>query len=181
MNKKSNRQSIVDFNHISSELSDESREMLIRYYEYYHKQEYIYKKSYKFYNALYIGLNITSGILASASIVSLFTLPLVAIGSALALITSGVNEGMQFKVKSLKCEFAHKTYKDMLDDLRGYLRGISFNVTTLLEELRTKDKMIHSHVCEPLPFYVKKYDKKYKVSQEFRAREILKPIKECSE
>jgi len=157
------RDYIIDFNHISKEISDESKKTLLEYYAYYHKLAYIYRKCFKLHRNVYIALTVTNGVLACSGIISLFTLPMVAIASALAIINTGINEGFGFKAKAEKCELAFKCFQEILDDIRSYLRGNEYNEANLIDELLIKEKVMKAPECPGIIYYNKKYNKKFNI------------------
>lgn len=160
-NSKDKRKPVIDFNYISSKLSYTEKNMLKKYYSYYFKQEYVYRKSYKLYNAVNIALNTISALLVSSSIVAVLTAPIAAVIAAGAIITTGINEGLKFKSKAETCLKVANFYKEILIDIRSYLRGDEFNTEQLIDELRIKEQLINSITCLPVNYYIKKFEKKY--------------------
>jgi hypothetical protein len=105
--KTNDKKQIISFNHISSDLSDSEIQMLKDYYLCYHRLEYVYRRTYKFYRNVNLGLHITSGLLTSTSIATLLSPvnPLAALIGAGVLIITGVSEGLSLRQKSAKAQF----------------------------------------------------------------------------
>lgn len=154
---------IIDFNHISSELSESTIDMLKGYYSYYHKLEYVYRHTFKFHRNLNIGLNIGIGLLTSTTVVAALSpiSPLSALIGAGVLIITGVSEGLAVRQKATKAQFIYQHYQVILNDLKSFLRGIDFDTDDLVKRLNTIDNMITDIGMPYMQSFHRKYNKKF--------------------
>jgi hypothetical protein len=153
------KKKIIDFNHVCPNLSVLDETMLKRYYSYYHRLEYVYRHSFKFYRNLNIGLNITIGLLTSTSVAALFSpiSPLVALVGAGVLIITGISEGLSIRQKATKAQFVYQHYQVIMNDIKSYLRGIEFDRDDLVKHLNTIDNLI-ADIGIP---YIRKFEQQY--------------------
>lgn len=154
------KKTAIDFNHISTDLSESDIQTLKDYYFYYHRLEYVYRHTYKFYKNLNLGLTVTSGLLTSTSIVTLLSPinPLAALVGAGVLVITGVTEGLALRQKSAKAQFIYQHFQNILNDIKSYLRGINFDKDDLAKRLNTIDNVV-TDIGLP---YIRRFDKKYR-------------------
>ena len=67
----------------------------------------------------------------------------------------------EFSDKIQQCKFAYQSYEKILIDLKSYLRGIMYEETVLLSDLKLLDSIIN-HLCPPINGWAKKYGKTFK-------------------
>lgn len=157
------RKSVMDFNHISKDISEEETIELKRLYAYYHKLETCYKWKHKRLKKIRLLLNMTSIGLTTTGIVagSITANPLIiACISGPGVIIQGYLSKSDLANKVEHCKFAYTSYKKILTQLRSHLRGIPYNESIFLSDVKVLDDIV-TDLCPPISGVVKKYDKIY--------------------
>ena len=80
--------------------------------EYLEKRKYVYRKSYKYYNNINIGMHLGEIIFTGSSLTAFVFVPLavLSLGSAILM---GLNEILNIKEKMLEFKKCYKFYRDM--------------------------------------------------------------------
>ena len=154
---------VIDFNHISSDLSEEEVSKLKTWYRYYHKLQTCYKWKYKRLKRLRLSLNMTSAALVVVgSIAGGVTANPIVLGSISGpgLLIQGYITKSNINNKIEMCKFGYTSYKRILIQLRSYLRGMPFDEAILLSDLKGIDD-IATDLCPAITKMAERYDKKY--------------------
>ena len=104
--------------------------MLTALYIMYHKKCWCFKKAYKRYKYIIIGLSTTSIVITSSGILGiLIQIPL---------------KRLEYKLRHKKtmCKFGYASYRKVLNNLIGYMRGNDYNEDILLAELTHIDNIL---------------------------------------
>ena len=158
------KREILNFNHISKNLSESDLEALKNLYKHYHKKTWCYKKAYQYFRRFNISLNIASIVLTSTgTIVGGVTLnPIVRgtiTGSGVAL--QGFIKMKKYNRKIEMSKFAFTSYQKVLNKIRAYLRGEKLEINDLVLELQLLDDQV-TDLCPLIDKYKKSYNSKFK-------------------
>ena len=126
---KEQRKSILNWNHISDELTDEQIEELKSYYCTCHKKCWAYKQASKHLKKLKLLGNSLSIIFASrgfASSLATGGISLIAISTA-ALLIQGWMKHKDLDLKIQNCTYAHQSYQHLLNEIKDMMRSGNFN------------------------------------------------------
>ena len=152
------KKSIIDFNHISKELTKSQIAELKSYYKTYHKKMWMYNAAYKRLKAWQLIGNISSIVFATgglASSIATAGASLIAIAAASVLIQAYMkHENVDIKLH--QCQYAFQTYGHLLIEIKDILRCGQFNGSQLLSKLQQYDDFILDN--SPI---VDKFEKKY--------------------
>lgn len=154
--------SVVNFNHIA-QLPEDEIAKLKRWYMCYHKLYICYKWKYKKIKRIRLSLNMSSvsliviggiagGVTANPIILGVISGPGVLIHSYIT--KSNINSKVEM------CKFAYTSYKKILTQLRSYLRGLPYDETVFLSDVKVIDDIIID-LCPPVNGMSGKYDKIY--------------------
>ena len=161
MNKKIN---IFGFNHISPDLTIETKNKLIELYKNYHKLSYCYQLKFKKLSKIKLTLHLTSLFLTGVGTLTGFITLNPIIGGSIAIggvMIQGYLTTTKIDKSIEKCILAYSTYNQILVELISYLRGMEFDINVLLSDLRVKDEIIIKQKCPSAKKYEKKYFKYY--------------------
>ena len=125
-------------------------------YAYYHKKHYGYEK-------LYRG-NLSAGkLIISAAVAGGITLnPIVmATLTGVGLTLKAVASLKKYDKKTEQANFARIEYKKILDEIRFYLRGETFDEKSFLDRLKMIDNFVTDHCMEISPSISKKYEETF--------------------
>ena len=154
---------IIDFNHISSDLSAEEVEKLKRWFTYYHKLCTCYKWGYKRAKKTRLILNMASiGLTSMGIIIGSAIMNPIVIGvlSGTGILIQGYTAKSKLPSKVEECKFAYTSYQKVLTQLRSYLRGLPYDSATLLSDLKVLDDIV-TDLCPPVNGMSIRYDKIY--------------------
>ena len=115
---------ILNFNHVSENLTDEEINELKAYYKTYHKKCWIYKKAYKNYRKWKLIANSLSIIFASGGLAGAIAtngIALIAITSVALLIQSYMKH-KNLEINIITCQNAYLSYNELLNDIKNSLR-----------------------------------------------------------
>ena len=156
------RKSIV-YNHISKNLSEDEVTKLKQWYLYYHKLYTCYKWKYKKLKKTKLSLNMVSlGLTVSGTIAGGITLNPIILGciSGPGILIQGYLSKSNIKTKTEMCRYAYTSYQKILTQLKSYLRGMTYDESILLSDLKIIDDIV-TDLCPPINGMSKKYDKIY--------------------
>ena len=152
---------IIGFNHISDSLSYDEVNKLKTLYKSYHKLQMCYKWKYKKLRRLKLSLELSSiGLTTVGAIVGGITLNPIILGS---LTGSGIMIQAYLTKSDLnnrvdRCKFAFTSYERVLVQLKSFLRGLLYDESNFLSDLKVIDDIIIDQ-CPSIEKYFDKYDK----------------------
>ena len=152
---------IIGFNHISDSLSYDEVNKLQALYRSYHKLQMCYKWKYKKLRRLKLFLELSSiGLTTVGAIVGGITLNPIILGS---LTGSGIMIQAYLTKSDLnkrvdRCKFAFTSYERVLVQLKSFLRGLLYDESNFLSDLKVIDDIIIDQ-CPSIEKYFDKYDK----------------------
>ena len=154
---------IFEWNHISCDLDEEEAELLKNLYRYYHKRYKCYQWKFSKLERTHLYLKMTSiGLTVAGTIVGSITLnPIITASIARpGIIIQGYLIKSDIANKADKCHFAYTSYQKLLTQLRGFLRGLSYDIKELLHDIKIIDDIVIDS-CPTIDHFYKKYDKKF--------------------
>ena len=152
---------IIGFNHISDSLSYDEVNKLQALYRSYHRLQMCYKWKYKKLRRLKLFLELSSiGLTTVGAIVGGITLNPIILGS---LTGSGIMIQAYLTKSDLnkrvdRCKFAFTSYERVLVQLKSFLRGLLYDESNFLSDLKVTDDIIIDQ-CPSIEKYFDKYDK----------------------
>ena len=152
---------IIGFNHISDSLSYDEVNKLKTLYKSYHKLQMCYKWKYKKLRRLKLSLELSSiGLTTTGAIIGGVTLNPIILGS---LSGSGIMIQAYLTKSDLnkrvdRCKFAFTSYERVLVQLKSFLRGLPYDESNFLSDLKVIDDIIIDQ-CPSIEKYFDKYDK----------------------
>ena len=152
---------IIGFNHISDSLSYDEVNKLKTLYKSYHKLQMCYKWKYKKLRRLKLSLELSSiGLTTVGAIVGGVTLNPIILGS---LTGSGIMIQAYLTKSDLnrrvdRCRFAFTSYERVLVQLKSFLRGLPYDESNFLTDLKVLDDIIIDQ-CPSVEKYYDKYNK----------------------
>ena len=152
---------IIGFNHISDSLSYDEVNKLQALYRSYHRLQMCYKWKYKKLRRLKLFLELSSiGLTTVGAIVGGITLNPIILGS---LTGSGIMIQAYLTKSDLnkrvdRCKFAFASYERVLVQLKSFLRGLPYDESNFLTDLKVLDEIIID-LCPSIDKYSDKYDK----------------------
>ena len=81
--------------------------------------------------------------------------------TGVGLILKAVASLKKYNKKTEQANFARIEYKEILDEIRFYLRGENFDEKAFLDKLKMKDNFVTDHCMEIPPSISENYDKKF--------------------
>ena len=152
---------IIGFNHISDSLSYDEVNKLQALYRSYHRLQMCYKWKYKKLRRLKLFLELSSiGLTTTGAIIGGVTLNPIILGS---LTGSGIMIQAYLTKSDLnnrvdRCKFAFTSYEKVLVQLKSFLRGLLYDESNFLSDLKVIDDIIIDQ-CPSIEKYFDKYDK----------------------
>ena len=151
---------IYEFNHIDQTLSKEKVKKMKDLYAYYHKKHFGYENLYCSFRRKYFVCNLSAGkFIISAEVAGGITLNPVVIATltGVGLILKAGASLRKYDDKTKQANFARIEYQKVLDEIRFYLRGETFDKQVFLDKLKIIDNFIIDHCMEIPPSICKKY------------------------
>ena len=151
---------IIGFNHISDSLSYDEVNKLQALYRSYHRLQMCYKWKYKKLQRLKLFLELSSiGLTTVGAIVGGITLNPIILGS---LTGSGIMIQAYLTKSDLnkrvdRCKFAFTSYERVLVQLKSFLRGLLYDESNFLSDLKVIDDIIIDQ-CPSIEKYFDKYN-----------------------
>ena len=152
---------VIGFNHISDSLKHDEVTKLQTLYRSYHKLQMCYKWKYKKLRRLKLSLELSSiGLTTVGAIVGGVTLNPIILGS---LTGSGIMIQAYLTKSDLnrrvdRCRFAFTSYERVLVQLKSFLRGLPYDESNFLTDLKVIDDIIIDQ-CPSVEKYYDKYDR----------------------
>ena len=163
INLNEEKGSVLNFNHISNELSDEIKEKFISLYKTYQRLSKCYKILYVRKKNKLIALRVLSKATVTIGVfVGGVTLNPIVLGtiSGIGVVSTSYIEKSNLEKDIEKCKLAYTSYENVLTELRNYLRGVHFDESEFLSRITQLDDMI-TDLCPPVDNVEKKYYCKY--------------------
>ena len=152
---------IFNWNHISSDLTEDKIYELKALYKFYHKKYWLFKMTFKYYKKAELACNIGSTFLVvTGTVVGAVTLNPIPLGtiSAAGLLLKTFSEAKNYKRKIEMCKFAYTSYGKVLTDLRSFMRGLEYDDKEFLDYVKVIDNIIID-MCPLTDKFKKKYNK----------------------
>ena len=140
-----NRRNVFDFNHISSELNEEQISELKALYKNYHRLFKCYELKYKRLKRLKMSLEMSSiSLTVIGSVVGAVTLNPIVIACVAGpgVLIQGYLTKSDLDNRVDRCRFAFKTYEKILVQLKSFLRGLPYDISLFLSEIKLLDDII---------------------------------------
>lgn len=151
---------VIDFNHISDQLADDEVVMLKAFYKRYHYKCWVYRKAYLAYKKRDLILTATSAVITVGGLAGTAVfLPAIGVG-ACGIVLAVITKKKNYPRKIELCRYAYTSYQKVLNQLKAYLRGDSYDKERLIHELNILDDNI-TDLCPPVDSWKKKYNKIY--------------------
>ena len=154
---------IINFNHISERLMEDEVIKLKTLYKSYHRLQTCYKWKYKKLRRLKLSLELSSiGLTTTGAIIGGVTLNPIILGS---LTGSGIMIQAYLTKSDLnkrvdRCRFAFTSYERVLVQLKSFLRGLPYDESNFLTDLKVLDDIIIDQ-CPSADKYFEKYAKTF--------------------
>ena len=155
---------IFEFNHIDQTLSAEKVKLLKDLYTHYHKKHYGYEKLHRGFRRKNFVCNLSAGkLIISAAVAGGITLNPVVIATltGVGLFLKAVASLKKYDKKTEQANFARIEYQKVLDEIRFYLRGETFDEHVFLDKLKIIDNFIIDHCMEIPTFICKKCEETF--------------------
>ena len=154
---------IFNWNHISSDLTEDKISELKELYKNYHRLFKCYQWKYKKLNRLKMSLEMSSiGLTVTGSVVGAITLNPIVIACVAGpgVLIQGYLTKSNLINNVEQCKFAYTNYKKILIQLKSFLRGLSYDDTIFLSDVKILDDIVID-TCPTIDKYLKKYNSKF--------------------
>ena len=154
---------IFNWNHISNELTNDQISELKALYKNYHRLFKCYELKYKKLKRLKLSLEMTSiGLTIVGSVVGVVTLNpiVVACVAGPGVLIQGYLTKSHLDNRVDRCRFAYKTYEKFLVQLKSFLRGLPYDISLFLSEIKLLDDIVIDS-CPTVDKYFEKYTNKF--------------------
>lgn len=156
-------QKIIGFNHISENLAEDEVIKLKTLYKSYHRLHMCYKWKYKRLKRLKLSLELSSIVLTSLGAVlgSITLNPTIMsslAGSGVMIQTYLTKSNINRRINM--CRFAFTSYERVLVQIKSFLRGLLYNESNFLTDLKVIDDIIIDQ-CPSVDKYFEKYNKTF--------------------
>ena len=154
--------SVLNFNHISNELSNEVKEKFISLYKTYHRLSKCYKILYTRKKSKLIALRVLSKATVTIGVVVGGVVNPIVLGtiSGTGVVSISYIEKSNMEKDIEKCKLAYTSYEKVLTELRNYLTGVHFDEPEFLSRITQLDVMI-TDLCPPIDNVEKRSYSKY--------------------
>ena len=156
-------QNIFNWNHISSDLLEEKISELKELHKNYHRLFKCYQWKYKKLKRVKISLEMSSiGLTIVGSVVGGVTLNPIVIACVAGpgVLIQGYLTKSDLDNRVDRCRFAYKTYEKILVQLKSFLRGLPYDISLFLSDVKLQDDIIIES-CPTVDKYFKKYNSKF--------------------
>ena len=152
---------IFNWNHVSSELTEDQMSELKALYKFYHKKYWLFKMTFKHLKKADLACNIGSALLVvTGTVVGAVTLNPVPLGiiSGVGILLKTFSEAKNYKSKIEMCKFAYTSYEKVLADIRSFMRGLEYDGKEFLDYVKVLDDIIID-MCSLTDKFERKYNK----------------------
>ena len=157
------RKKVIDFNHISSELNEKQISELKALYKNYHRLFKCYEMKYKRLKRLKMSLEMSSlSLTIVGTVIGGVTLNPIVIGCVAGpgVLIQGYLTKSDLDNRVDRCRFAYKTYEKILVQLKSFLRGLPYDISLFLSEIKLLDDIVIDS-CPSANKYYENYNKKF--------------------
>jgi len=154
---------IFNWNHISSDLTEDKISELKALYKCYHRLFKCYQWKYKKLKRLKLSLEMSSiGLTAVGSIVGAVTLNPIVIACVAGpgVLIQGFLTKSDLNNSVDRCRFAYTSYKKITVQLKSFLRGLEYDEVMLLSDLKILDDIVIDQ-CLSIDKHFNKYNSKF--------------------
>ena len=154
---------IFNWNHISNELTNDQISELKALYKNYHRLFKCHELKYKKLKRLKLSLEMTSiGLTIVGSVVGGVTLNPIVIACVAGpgVLIQGYLTKSDLDNRVDRCRFAYKTYEKILVQLKSFLRGLPYDISLFLSEIKLLDDIVIDS-CPTVDKYFEKYTNKF--------------------
>ena len=154
---------IFNWNHISSDLTEDQISELKELYKCYHRLFKCYEWKYKRLKRLKLSLEISSiGMTVTGSVVGAITLNPIVIACVAGpgVLIQGYLTKSNLVNNVDRCKFAYTSYKKILIQLKSFRRGLPYDGTIFLSDVKMLDDII-IYTCPSIDKYIEKYNCKF--------------------
>ena len=154
---------IFNWNHISSDLTEDQISELKALYNCYHRLFKCYEWKYKRLKRLKLSLEMSSiGMTVTGSVVGAVTLNPIVIACVAGpgILIQGYLTKSNLINNVDRCKFAYTSYKKILIQLKSFLRGLPYDGTIFLSDVKMLDDIIID-TCPTIDKYLEKYNCKF--------------------
>ena len=156
-------QKYINFNHISDQLSHDEITKLKALYRNYHRLFKCFHWKYKKLKRVKLILELLSlSLTTSGVIVGSVTLNPIILGclSGSGIMIQGYLTKSDLNKMVDRCRFAHTSYQKILVQLKSFLRGLPYNESNFLSDLKILDDIVIDN-CPSVDKYFEKYNKTF--------------------
>ena len=153
-------QKYINFNHISDKLSHDEVCKLKALYRTYHRLFKCYQWKYKKLRNIKLSLELSSiALTTTGAIVGSITLNPIVLGclSGSGIMIQAYLTKSNINKRVGMCRFAYTSYEKVLVQLKSYLRGIQYNESNFLSDLKILDDIVIDN-CPSADKYFDKYN-----------------------
>ena len=154
-------QKIIGFNHLSPSLKDVEVIKLKTLYKSYHRLQMCYKWKYKKLRRLKLSLELSSiGLTTSGAVAGSVTLNPIILGllTGPGIMIQAYLTKSDLNKRVDRCKFAFTSYERVLVQLKSFLRGLPYDESNFLTDLKILDDIIIDQ-CPSVDVYFEKYNK----------------------
>ena len=152
---------IFNWNHVSSDLTEDQISELKALYKFYHKKYWLFKMTFKHFKKIDLACTLGSAsLVVTGTVVGGVMLNPIPLGiiSGSGILLKTYSEAKNYKRKIEMSKFAYTTYEKVLTDLRSFMRGLEYNEKEFLDYVKVLDDIIID-MCPLTDKFEKKYNK----------------------
>ena len=154
---------IFNWNHISSDLSEEKMSELKELYKNYHRLFKCYQWKFKKLKRVKLSLEMSSiGLTVTGSVVGAITLNPIVIACVAGpgVLIQGYLTKSNLINNVDRCKFACIGYEKILIQIKSFLRGLPYDSTIFLSDVKVLDDTVID-TCPTIDKYLEKYNLKF--------------------
>ena len=154
---------IFNWNHISNDLNEDKISELKALYRNYHRLFKCYQWKYKKLKHLKMSLEMSSiSLTVIGSVVGAVTLNPIVIACVAGpgILIQGYLTKSDLDNRVDRCRFSYTTYKKILVQLKSFLRGLPYDISLFLSDVKLQDDIIID-LCPSIDHYFGKYNSKF--------------------
>ena len=159
----SRKKNVFDWNHISDKLTEDQISELKALYKNYHRLFKCFEIKYKRLKRLRMSLEMSSiRLTVIGSVVGAVTLNPIVIACVAGpgVLIQGYLTKSDLYNRVDRCRFAYKTYEKILVQLKSFLRGLPYDISLFLSEIKLLDDIVIDS-CPTVDKYFEKYTNKF--------------------
>ena len=149
-----------NWNHISSDLTEDKISELKALYKCYHRLFKCYQWKYKKLKRLKLSLEMSSiGLTVIGSVVGAATLVIACVAGPGVLIQRYLTKSELYNSLD-RCRFAYTSYEKICVQLKSFLRGLYYNESIFLSDIKVLDDIVIDQYPS-IDKYLSKYNSKF--------------------